>query len=190
MNDKALNGLTVVIPAGQSFVDVVVKPIDDTVAESNETISLALGTNAKYLLDPIPANRISTVNLADNEPIVSITAIDKLAVEPGTGATADTATFRISRTGSLENSLTVSFSRSGTAGLNSNYQLLVNGDRVTGSVKIQAGQSYVDVVVVPLNDKKKSIPKSVVLTLTSSQIYNLNVDPIGRIATATIADSN
>ena len=191
VNDTTFNSRTVVIPAGQSSIDVVVNPLDDATVEPTETISLALRTNTKYLLDPIPTNCTATINLADNESVISITAIDNSAVEPTTGVPADTATFRISRTGSLENSVTVHFHRSGTADLNSNYQLLVGGVRVTGnSVKIQAGQSFVDVFVMPLNDKKTSIPKSVALTLSSSRIYNLNTDLAARMATAMITDNN
>lgn len=191
VNGATFNGRTVVIPAGQSSLDVVVVAKDDSIAESDETISLALGMAVNYLLDSIPANNSATINLADNEPIVSITAIDNSAVEPTTGVLTDTATFRISRTGSLESSLTVNFSRGGTAGLNSNYQFFVNGVRLTGSsVKIQAGQSFVDVVVVPLNDKKASVSKSVVLTLSSSRLYNLDAAPAARMATAIITDRN
>ncbi len=191
VNGDMFKSRTVVIPAGQSSFDVVVIPKADATAELSETISLALGMAVNYLLDPIPGNNSATINLADNEPIVSITALDNSAVEPTTGVLTDTATFRISRTGSLESSLTVHFNRSGTASLNSNYQFFVNGVRLTGSsVKIQAGQSFVDVVVMPLNDKKTSVPKSVVLTLSSSRIYNLNADLAARVATAVIADNN
>ncbi|MBC7816423.1 MAG: hypothetical protein IAG10_05975, partial [Planctomycetaceae bacterium] len=191
VDEVTFNSRKVVIPAGQSFVDVVVNPKDDAAAESNETISLALGAAKKYLLDPIPANCSATINLADDEPIVSITAIDGSAIEPITGVDADTATFRISRTGSLEDSLTINFRRSGTASLNSNYQLLVGGARMTGSsITIQAGQSFVDIVVMPLNDQKISAAKSVALTLSSRRIYNLDADPAARVATAFIADNS
>ena len=147
-----------------------------------------LGTDANYVLDPVPAFRSATVNLMDNEPILSITAIDNSAAMTAAGIPADTGIFRISRTGTIDAALTVNFQRSGTASLNSNYQMLVNGVRVTGtSVVIAAGHSFVDVVVLPLNVKKPTATKSVVLTLSSSQLYNLNSDPAARLAAVTIA---
>ena len=54
----------------------------------------------------------------------------------------------------------------------------------------QAGQSFVDIIVVPVNDRRTSIAKSVVVTLSSSRIYNLATDPAARVATGFIADSN
>ncbi len=183
----SFNNHSVVIPKGQSSVDVIVKPLDDTAVEPTETISLTLGTGANYVLDPVPAFRSATVSLIDNEPILSITAIDGSAAMTAAGIPADTGIFRVSRTGSIDASLTVNFQRSGTASLNSNYQLLVNGVRLTGSsVVIAAGQSFVDVVVMPLNVKKPTSAKSVVLTLSSNRLYNLNNDPAARLATVAI----
>ena len=124
----------------------------------------------------------------DNEPIVSITAIDSSAAMPAVGIPADTGIFRISRTGSLDASLTVNFHRSGTANLNSNFQMLVNGVRVSGSsVVIAAGQSFVDVIVMPLNVRKPTAAKSVVLTLSSNRLYNLSTDLSAQLATVRIA---
>ena len=184
----SFNKNSVVIPKGQSSVDMIVKPLDDKEVEPTETILLTLGTGANYVLDPVPAFRSATVNLVDNEPILSITAIDNSAAMTAAGISADTGIFRISRTGTIDAALTVNFQRSGTASLNSNYQMLVNGVRVTGtSVVIAAGQSFVDVVVLPLNVKKPTATKSVLLTLSSSQLYNLNSDPAARLAAVTIA---
>ena len=182
------NNHTVLIPKGQSSIDLIVTPVNDNLAKAAKTISLTLGDNAQYVLDPVPAFRAATVNLAKNGPVISVAAIDSSAAMSTNGIPTDTGIFRISRTGSLDGSLTVNFQRSGTATFNSNFQMLVNGVRVNGSsVVIAAGQSFVDVIVMPLSVKKPTASKSVVLTLSSSQRYNLDDNPISRLATITIA---
>lgn len=188
-NGVTFNSSTIVIPAGQSSVDILVNPLADSQIESNETLSLTLGSKSQYQLDSVPANRTAKITIQDNSPVVSITAIDTSAVEPIPGVTSDDGIFRVNRTGSLASLLVVNLKRSGNASLNTNYQLFVNGVAISGStIVIPAGQSYVDIVVKAVNDKKASSAKSVVLSLGSSQYYRLNTDLTVRTAKVNITD--
>ncbi len=61
---------TVVIPAGQKSANVDLRPIDDLLAEGNETITLTVQPGAGY--GPALPNT-STINLADNEsPAITV----------------------------------------------------------------------------------------------------------------------
>ena len=63
---------TVTIPNGQSFVDIVLTPIDDAVAEFNETVLLTVGASGGYTVATIPeVDR--TVTIARNDTGVSNT---------------------------------------------------------------------------------------------------------------------
>jgi uncharacterized membrane protein YciS (DUF1049 family) len=107
---STLLATSVVILSGQPSVDITVTPVNNFVAEPNETVILTLAANATYNLTPTVPQRTATVTIADDEPTISITASDSQAGEP-----ANTGTFTISRTGSTANALTVYFTRGGTA---------------------------------------------------------------------------
>ena len=93
---------TVTISAGATTAVLTVTPIDDTVGESDETVSLYLNQGPYKLGDP----RSATITIADNEPIVTIEASDANAAE----TVPDTGTFTVSRTGgNLAAPLTVYF---------------------------------------------------------------------------------
>ncbi|GBE93521.1 Ig-like domain-containing protein [Nostoc cycadae] len=54
----------VTIPVGQSFVDVTITPVDDSLVEGNETVTLTLVDTADYNLG---ATATATVTIADND---------------------------------------------------------------------------------------------------------------------------
>ncbi|MBD2303749.1 Ig-like domain-containing protein [Nostoc sp. FACHB-190] len=55
---------SVIIPAGQSFVDVTITPVDDSLVEGNETVTLTLVDAADYDLG---ATATATVTITDND---------------------------------------------------------------------------------------------------------------------------
>jgi predicted extracellular nuclease/uncharacterized protein YjiK/2',3'-cyclic-nucleotide 2'-phosphodiesterase (5'-nucleotidase family) len=52
------------IPAGSSFVDIAIAPVDDTVVEGNETVVLTLAAGAGYA---ISTDNTATITIADND---------------------------------------------------------------------------------------------------------------------------
>lgn len=184
-----LTAASVVIPAGQTFVDIVVNPTDDALPEATETAIISLSVSQAYVLDAVAANRTATVNIADDEPVVSITATDTAAAESGTPPT-NTGTFRISRTGSLLSAITVNFTRAGTATLNTDYTLAVGVNNLAGlSVVIPAGQASIDIVVNPVDNTTPELSETVILSLAAGPTYHLDPDAADRTATVTIADN-
>ena len=192
VNSTALTGTSVVIPVGQEYVDITVRPVDNLVAEPSETVILTLTANAAYNLSSTPSERTATVTILDNEPIVRITASDNQGAETVSGGPVNTGTFRISREGNTANTLTVSFSRTGTGGLGStaDYTLWVNSTALTGtSVVIPVGQEYVDITVRPVDNLVAEPSETVILTLTANAAYNLSSTVSERTATVTILDN-
>jgi phosphodiesterase/alkaline phosphatase D-like protein/arylsulfatase A-like enzyme len=73
---------TATIAAGQSSVDIAVTPVDDLVAEGNETVTLKSGTGAGYVTNA--SSSVATVTIIDNEPApIGTSGNDNLVAIPG-----------------------------------------------------------------------------------------------------------
>jgi len=92
--------------------------------------------------------------------IVTVSATDGTAAEP-----SDTATFRISRTGSTARSLTVYFSMSGTATNGTDY------NTISSPKTIPAGLSYVNIALIPKDDSADEDNETAVLTISTNSAY-------------------
>src|SRR5262249_18628564 len=119
----------------------------------------------------------ATVTIDDDEPVVSIEATDPSAREVG----PDPATFTLTRSGSTDSALTVSYTVGGTATPASDYQAL------SGSVTIPAGPATATVPVNPVDDTVVAPPEPVVAPLAAGPGYAVG-SPSS--ATATIADDD
>ena len=180
---STLLATSVVIPIGQPSVDITVTPVDNLLAEPNETVILTLKANAAYNLSSTLSERTATVTILDNEPTISVTASDSQAGEPN-----NTGTFTISRTGSTAGLLTVYFTRSGTAkyGAAGDYTL---STLLAKSVVIPIGQPSVDITVSPVDNLVAEPNETVILTLKANAAYNLPAVVAQRSATVTILDN-
>ena len=105
---------SVTFAAGQTSAIATVTPINDSIVESTETIVLALASASIYTIAS-PSN--ATVNIADNDSTVTVTASDDRADEEGQA----TGTFTFTRSGYTANALTVNFTVAGTATPSNDY---------------------------------------------------------------------
>lgn len=112
---------TVVIPANESSVDVVVTPIDDSVAELTETVILTLATSENYA---VASPSSATVVIADNEtPLLQIVSLSTNIYER---LQHDYARLTIRRLGNTNDFLQLeesNFALSGTAVKDTDYTL-------------------------------------------------------------------
>ncbi len=166
-------GRSVVIPAGARQVDVEVVPVDDATDEADETVVLTLQPSFGAVVG-FPDT--ATITIVDNDgssalPLVSVTAPDPTAAEPG----VDRAFFSIARDRGTNESLLVSFTLGGTAVNGTDYSNLVT------SVVIPAGAFATNLVLVPRDDATFEPGETVVLTLTQPDYYR-----VGRPASATV----
>jgi len=106
---------SVTLPAGKISAAVPVLPVDDSLAETGETVILALAPSPAYRIGS-PAQ--ASVVIADSEldplrpatPIISVSATDPAAGEP-----ANDGAFTVTRTGATDMPLTAELSFGGSA---------------------------------------------------------------------------
>jgi hypothetical protein len=173
----------VTIPSGQSSVTLTVRPSDDSLSESSESVIATLQSSSAYNLDSSRTG--ATVTIADNDrvlPTISLQATDSVAAETRVGQTVNRGQYQVTRTGSTASSLTVYYAVSGSATNGGDYA------RLGGSVTIPAGRSSVTFSVNPVDDALAEGTENVVLTLASRSNYS--VDASRESATVTIQDND
>src|SRR5215471_17983137 len=148
---------------------------DNTAGLNNTTISALsmVGVNGAFV-SPIDPNQIGSPGTigTPTTPVVTITATDDTATEEPGG---NTGKFRISRTGSTISPLTVSYTISGSDS-NADYTPELNG-----VATIVAGQSFVDITIIAVEDTLIEGPETLTLTLGDSGSYD-----VGTPANATV----
>lgn len=142
--DYAAIASPVVIPAGQSWIDVAVSPVVDGDLEPTETVVVTINATPGYAVgaSATASVRIGELDQASALPIVSAVAIDFQALEPG----ANTGAFFVTRTGSTASVLSVDVSPAGTATEGLDYATLPL------TVTFDPGINRVLVPVTPLDD--------------------------------------
>jgi uncharacterized protein len=80
---------TATIAAGSSFVDVVVTPIDDTLVEGDESVTLTLSPSASFTL----GTGTASVTIVDNDTVAP--AVTKIHTIQGSSTAATAGTFTI-----------------------------------------------------------------------------------------------
>lgn len=164
-------GSSVVIPAGDSYVDIVVLAWFDY-EDSPETVILDILPSAYYATHPSQSSATVTVY---ELPRVSVSAIDNSVIdEPGL-IDPDLGVFRISRIGSsTTSSLSVYVSFSGTAIQSPSMDYSIVDDELNyifSPFIIPAGASYVDVFVLPWWDGDGDSGETVILNLSEHSTY-------------------
>ena len=91
-DDYASLSTIVTFAPGSATAVIDVTAIDDLLVESPETIVATVAGGQGYVVSPTQA--IATITIADNEPVVSVTALDNQATESGSPA-ADTIAISI-----------------------------------------------------------------------------------------------
>lgn len=131
--DYSVPGGTIVVPAGQTSLQVAVPTITDNTVEADQTLTVSLAPNAAYQIGA--ANSVSVT--------ITSTVVPKLTISVSTSAVAQggTASFLISASQAVVKNTTVNFSVQGTAQAGQDYAPLV------GAALLQAGQSQVTVVL-------------------------------------------
>ncbi len=165
-------GTSATIPAGSTSVAIPVAPLNDLTAEPSETIVFELTPNVAYFVGAMPA---VTLTLEDDEPVVSVSALDPTASE----TPMNTGTFVVSRTGATTASLTVAVALAGTALNGRDYAF------IGATVTIPAGKDSVIIPVTPIADGVAEAQETVTMTITAQPAYLLGPT---RSATVTVQD--
>jgi hypothetical protein len=182
-------------PAGAASVEVLIGPLDDNLAEGDETVigmltPSPLAVLPNYRIDPV--NNQARVVIHDNDadppgvPVVSIRATQPNTAEPCPVCLVAPGVFTISRTGSTEHSLFVLLTARGTATPGTDYRELPS------SIEIPAGRESVEVLVLPNDDRLLEGDETVIAILlpdpSLGPIERYRVDPANSEATVVIHD--
>ena len=171
---------TVVFAAGQTSATITVRPVDDATVENTESVILYMNPTTQYRLGTSSSARI---NITDNDvaalpvtPLISVAATDADAGEAGTNP----GTFTLTRTGALNNTMTVRYTASGTATAGT---LATGGDLAPlgGFANFNWGAATTTVTVTPVNDTRVEPVETVIVSLTDGAAYDL-----GLVSTATV----
>lgn len=171
--DFTLNQGSLTFEAGETSKAFPITLLDDSVPEDEEFVMLQL-TNASGVSIPT-AQSVFSLFILDDEPRVSITALDDVASESG-----NTGTFRIARTGPRTAALAVPFAVSGSATSGTDFTALGT------SATIASGQAFVDVTLTASADAATEGTETVTVTLTSASTSTLSAT---RSATVSLVDS-
>jgi hypothetical protein len=116
-------------------------------------------------------------------PPVSVIATDPSATEGEAGS--DTATFTITRSGSVAAPLTIKFNVEGTAELFDDYTLSAGGSTWPYTIVLSAGVATTNITLTPLDEFEREGTETITLTLLEDVGYTISTNA----ATATITDS-
>jgi subtilase family serine protease len=103
--DYASTPTTAVIPAGASYIDLVITPIDDTLVEATESVSLTLRASSSYTIGSPPAATLSIVS-DDVAPDLVVTGLTAPQIAGSGDAMTLTETTKNQGTGSSAPSVT------------------------------------------------------------------------------------
>jgi len=157
--DYASIGTSATIPAGSIETTITVTPTDDAAFETNETVIVTLTLIESYR---VGVQGHATVVIEDNEVGVSI-ASDGSSSEDG----SSNGSFLISRTGRIDNDLTVNFVVSGTATRTNDFTAF------GASVVIPAGTNTASIPVTAVDDIAPEGIETVVVALTAGAGYTV-----------------
>lgn len=149
------------IPAGSSYLDITLTPINDSIAEGVEYASLDFAnTAAGYVMAGSGRAVIAIIDDDSSLPVVKLTALD----DSGSEAGDDVITWQVERTGSTAAALNVNLSWSGTAARVADYNAPL-------SVSIPAGSPTATITAIPVNDNDIETTETVIATLASNAAY-------------------
>ncbi len=158
---------SIVIPAGESSIDLTITPMAHAEVRGDSLATLTLlARGAEYTLSKLAVAEVRIVE-ENPGPMLSV-----LATVPNTSKATAAGNFRIGRNGSSGN-LTVYYRLSGTAGLGADYTT-----PLPASAQIPDGADHVDVPITALLDAPDQPSLSVTLTLLAARAgYTLDTSP-------------
>lgn len=173
-NNTDLNG-SVTIPANTASVKLDIVPIDEDTYDPDETIEFALKDGVLYNLDTVNSQ---TINVNDNEPVASITAVDNF---PENDSLTNVFTLTLDKP--APQTLTVPYTVTGTAapGNDKDYEPL------GGQVTFAAGESSKTIPVKAIDDATQEDGETIILTLNDSSSKYV-IDGTKKVAQALLID--
>ncbi|MCG9886032.1 MAG: S8 family serine peptidase [Cyanobacteria bacterium] len=174
---------SITIRAGDFDRSIIIKAIDDDEIEGEETAILTIDPSLTYNVLPGWGSHPTVIWDNDDKPSVSIAAITPTISEYG-----EIGKFRFTRTGDTSQPLTVHFWEREwwlRAIPGKDYEHIPGtvttgtANHIDGSVVIPAGDSSVDIDIIPIDDNEVEPTELVRLLLRSSPDYAIVGDGVG-----------
>ena len=165
------DGTTLTLADGVASATLTVVPVDDAAVESSETVVLALVAGSGYAVGS-PSSASGTIADNDAWPVITITAADSAGGESG----QDPITLEITRTGTLDTTITVALAWSGTAALGSDYTVMASGGTLSADgtqLILAAGVAGAVITVTPIDDTVAELAETIVLDVVAGTGYTV-----------------
>ncbi|MDJ0654412.1 MAG: hypothetical protein QNJ40_09685, partial [Xanthomonadales bacterium] len=169
--------------SGQTAFDLVITAVADILVEGEETLDLTLAPGSYIIGEPSSAG----VVIADDQPRVTVTALDGVAAE-GTNA----GTLRFERTGgNINQALTIFTTLDGTADVNDYTDNNSGVFRSFGQVTIGVGETIFDLVLTAAADQIDEGEETLVVSLApgSYEIEGVGMAMLTILDTLVFSDS-
>ena len=168
---------SVTIAAGQSETSFDITPINDTVLEASESITVAIAADSNYTISS--QNTSAKIELRDNDtPVVTVEVLDGQAVE----GSDDRAMVVFQRTGPTTDPLTIYYGLTGDAYNGGDY------NRLDGQITFAAGEATVALPITAIDDEVGEATEQVSIYLTAfDQLYSVGPQ---NSATVNLVDNN
>ena len=153
-----LSGSTLTFSAGSATATITIKPVDDTIYEGAETVTVTLGSGSGYALGT-PSS--ATGSIADSEapPTLSINSVSVTEGDKGTTNVTLTVTLSVASA----TTVTVNYATAnGTALSGSDYQAK------SGTLAFSPGVTTQTITIAIVNDKTKETPSVETFTVVLS----------------------
>ncbi|MBW3544439.1 MAG: DUF4843 domain-containing protein, partial [Bacteroidetes bacterium] len=174
-----------VLPAGETTMNIVVVVLADTEVEEAETVVLTLQDPATETVTLDQNNQSATLTIADNdeeeqqEPVLLAVAVAQEAAED-----EQDGAFSITLSEAFDQDLTISYKLSGTATAGTDYET------PAGSVLLAAGETSVGLPIVVIADTEVEEDETVVLELQDPNVAGVALDEANSTATLTIQNDD
>jgi uncharacterized delta-60 repeat protein/gliding motility-associated-like protein len=179
-------GEEVVLPAGQTSVNVAIAVVADTEVEDEETVTLTLQApaTAGVVLDPDENKQKASLAIEDNDEEPLPVVVLSVAKGEDAGEPDQQGQFIISASIAPLEDLTISYSLSGTAAAGQDYT--TPGEQVV----LKAGQTSVRVAIAVTDDQEVEEEETVILALEIPATAGVELDEARKSATLTITDND
>jgi PKD domain/Calx-beta domain/Carboxypeptidase regulatory-like domain len=177
--DFTLASGTLVFPTNEVNRTISIPVVNDTSAETNETIVITLSNPTNAILDFLSTHTFTILD-DDASGALTISTPDATANEAGLG----TATFRITRSGSTAAAQTAFLQLLGSASAPADYTPLPT------TVVIPAGTNSVDLIVIPVDDATDETNETVTIKLLPSPGARLGSPNLASISIVDDDNSN
>ncbi len=164
------------IPAGQVTATLPVVPLDDTLVEGAETVTLTLQANAAYALGQ-PTNATVTIN--DDEPMLTISAVVTNVME----GSSSNGVFRLTRTGDPKYDFTAYLAIGGTSTFGVDYPAFAT------NIYFSCGIMTIDLLVTPTNEVVVEGDETVTAAILPNPAYSI-LSPSNAVLTITDVGTN